>query len=211
MLTIHHLANSQSERVIWLCEELGLEYALQRYEREPTMAAPLEFKALHPAGTAPTIIDEGAVLAETGAVFEYILARYGNSELSVSVDEPGYLAYLFWLHFANGSMMPSQLVAAVLGSLPGSPGSHFASAVMARIGHACAMMEEQLATSPYLGGEAFTAADIMMVFSLTSMTYFVPLDLTPYPHIRAYLDRVTARPAYGRAKAKAEPAGGELR
>jgi glutathione S-transferase len=202
MLTVHHLANSQSERVVWLCEELGLEYALELYDREPTMAAPAHFKALHPAGTAPTITDEGVVLAETGAVFDYILAQHGGGKLAVDKDAPDFLHYLFWLHFANGSLMPSQLVTAVLGSLPGSPGSPFASAVMSRIGHGCAMMEERLSAVPYLGGEAFTAADIMMVFSLTTMTYFVPLDLAPNPLVRAYLERVTTRPAYVRMREK---------
>src|SRR5919204_1270708 len=104
MLTVHHLGRSQSERIVWLCEELGLDYVLRRYERDPvTRLAPPEYKALHPIGTAPVITDGELVLGESGAIIEYILARYGKGRLARSLGHPEYANYLYWLHFANGS------------------------------------------------------------------------------------------------------------
>jgi glutathione S-transferase len=160
MLTVHHLGISQSERIVWLCEELELSYRLQRYERDPvTRLAPAEYKALHPFGTAPVITDDNLVLAESGAIIEYILARHGRGRLVVTPDRPEFTDYLFWFHFANGSMLPSMVV----------------------------------------------AADIIMLFPLTTMRVFVPRDLAPYPNIRAYLGRIGARAAYQQAMRKAEP------
>lgn len=205
MLTIHHLAVSQSERIVWLCEELAIPYRLTRYEREPNGAAPAQFKALHPAGTAPTITDGKVALAESGAVIEYILARYGDGRLAVDKAEPEFADYLFWFHFANGSMMPSGLVAVVLHSLSIGAGNDLSRAVIARGDLGCAMMESRLAIVPYLAGERFTAADIFMAFPLTTLLAFAPRDLSPYPNVRAYLDRITARPAYRRAMKQADP------
>jgi glutathione S-transferase len=102
MLTVHHLGRSQSERIVWLCEELGLEYELKRYERAPLLAPP-EYKALHPIGTAPVITDGDLVLGESGAIIEYILAKYGGGRLQRAVGHREFANYLYWLHFANGS------------------------------------------------------------------------------------------------------------
>jgi glutathione S-transferase len=209
MLTIHHLAVSQSERVVWLAEELELDYTLARYAREPTMAAPPDFKALHPAGTAPTITDGAVVVAETGAVFDYILARYGDGRLVVAKDDPGFADYLFWYHFANGSIMPSLLTGAVLGSLGIGEGNDFSRGVVGRADHGYALLEARLATVPYLAGETFTAADIMNLFALTTLRAFAPRDLSALPAVTRYIERLTARPAYRRAIARAEPAGGD--
>src|SRR5215216_2724082 len=104
MLTVHHLGRSQSERIVWLCEELGLDYELERYDRDPvTRLAPPEYRALHPIGTAPVITDGEGVLGESGAVIEYILARYGRGRLARAPEHPEFANYLYWLHFANGS------------------------------------------------------------------------------------------------------------
>jgi glutathione S-transferase len=176
-----------------------------RYEREPSWAAPAAFKALHPAGTAPTITDGNVVLAESGAVVEYILARYGGGRLVVDKDDPEFANYLFWLHFAAGSMMPSALVGVVLNSLSVGEGNPLSQSVIGRGDLGCAMMESRLANAPYLAGAAFTAADLFMVFPLTTMSAFAPRDLSPYPNIRAYLERICARPAYRRAMKKADP------
>ena len=104
MITVHHLGISQSERVVWLCEELGIPYALKRYDRDPTTRmAPAEYKALHPMGVAPVITDDDVVLAESGAILEYLMARYGGGRLSVRSDQANFPDYLFWFHFANGT------------------------------------------------------------------------------------------------------------
>ena len=114
MLTVHHLGISQSERIVWLCEELSIPYELKSYDRDPvTRLAPAEYKALHPFGTAPVITDGTVVLSESGAVMEYIIARHGKGRLAVRPDAPNYADYLFWFHFANGSMMPVQFAGAI--------------------------------------------------------------------------------------------------
>ena len=105
MLTVHHLRRSQSERIVWLCEELGLDYVLKCYARDPTtMLAPPEYRALHPMGTAPVITDGDVVLAESGAIVDYIIAKYGNGRLAHSSDHPDFAQYLFWFHYANGTL-----------------------------------------------------------------------------------------------------------
>lgn len=205
MLTIHHLAMSQSERVVWLCEELGLDYRLVRYERTSAMAAPAEYKALHPAGTAPTIEDGGVVLAESGAVFAYILAKYGDGRLACGPEDADFAEYLFWLHFANGTIMPSQIAGLVLRSLGVTAGNPLSDGVVSRVAQAEAMMEARLTAAPFLGGANFTAADIMNLFALTTLAIFAPRDLGPFPHLRAYIARIRQRPAYLRAMALAEP------
>src|ERR1700704_3493331 len=102
LLTVHHLRRSQSERIVWLCEELGLDYVLRCYARDPaTMAAPPEYRALHPVGTAPVITDGDLVLAESGAIVDYIIAKYGNGRLAFTADHPDFAAFLYWFHFAN--------------------------------------------------------------------------------------------------------------
>ena len=115
MLIVHHLGISQSDRIVWLCEELEIPYQMIRYERDPaTRLAPAAYKALHPSGTAPIITDGNLVLAETGAIMEYIIAKHGGGRLSVSVERPNFPDYLYWFHYANGSFMPSMMVDLVL-------------------------------------------------------------------------------------------------
>lgn len=107
MLVVHHLGISQSDRIVWLCDELAIPYQLIRYERDPvTQLAPAEYRALHPFGTAPVITDDGLTLGESGAIIEYIIAKHGNGRLPVTADRPEFADYLFWFHFANGSLMP---------------------------------------------------------------------------------------------------------
>jgi glutathione S-transferase len=116
MLTVHHLGKSQSERIVWLCEELGIPYALKRYERDRvTLLAPPDFKALHPLGAAPVITDDGVVLAESGAVVEYIVAKYGDGRLTLAADHSDFAQFLYWFHFANGTLQPATGRSAVLG------------------------------------------------------------------------------------------------
>jgi len=205
MLIIHHLGKSQSERIVWLCEELGLPYELTLYKRDPvTILAPPEYKALHPAGTAPVIEDGDVVLAESGAVVEYILAKYGDGRLALGPDHPDFASYLYWFHFSNGNLQPNMGRNMVLRRLDLPADNPVVRAMKGRLDHALAMLETRLGNAEYLAGP-FTAADVMTVFSLTTMRIFLPLDLSPYPNILAYLQRIGGREAYRRAMAKGDP------
>ena len=206
MLTVHHLGVSQSERIVWLCEELEIPYELIVYDRDPvTRLAPPEYKALHPMGTAPVITDGDLVLSESGAIMEYIIARHGGGRLSLPPEDPNFPDYLFWMHFANGSVMPAGMIALIMGMLALADDHPLRGALGARGVNAFAMIEERLGEAPWFAGPNFTAADIIMVFPLSTMRAFVPMDLAPYPNIRAYLQRVGARQAYQRAMAKGDP------
>ena len=205
MLTVHHLGVSQSERIVWLCEELGLDYELKRYDRIPPGSGmgPPEYKALHPLGTAPIITDGEVVLAESAAIMEYILVKYGKGALVVGPDQPNYADYLYWFHFANGTFMPSQASAMYqrFMGLEGPLADHFA----ARNERLWRLVDDRLGEVPYYAGQAFTAADIIMDFALTTMRGFITRDLSPFPNILAHLQRIGARPGYRRAMEKAEP------
>lgn len=207
MLTVHHLGISQSERIPWLCEELEIPYKLVLYDRDPaTRYAPANYKALHPFGTAPVVEDGDLVMAESGAIMEYIIAKYGNGRLSVTKDSPNFADYLFWFHFANASFMPAMLVDIMILQLGVTDsGDAKIAAMRQRMGKAFDMVEKRLSKVPYFAGPDFTAADIIMFFPLTTMRQFVPRDLTNSPSLRAYLTRVGNRPAYRRAMEKAEP------
>ena len=206
MLTVHHLGKSQSERVVWLCEELGVPYELKRYERDPvTGLAPPECRALHPIGAAPVITDGGLVLAESGAVVEYVIAKHGGGRLAPSPDHPDFAAYLYWFHFSNGTLQPVMGRRSLL-RRAGTPEDHPAALfVRERLGRALGSVEARLGEAEHFAGGDLTAADIMAVFSLTTMRHFAPLDLAPYPGILSYLRRIGARPAYRRAMEKGDP------
>ncbi len=208
MLTVHHLGKSQSERIVWLCEELGIPYDLKVYQRAPRLAPP-DYKALHPIGSAPVITDGNITLAESGAVVEYILAKYGEGRLALGKDHPAFADYLYWLHFANGSLQPSfmrLMVTTLLDARADNPTRQWGEK---RLIQMLDLMDQRLSANAWLAGADFTAADIMTVFSLTTMRHFQPYDLAPYAHIRSYLQRVAARPGYQRAMQKGD-AGMEL-
>ncbi|MES2496270.1 MAG: glutathione S-transferase family protein [Pseudomonadota bacterium] len=203
MLVVHHLGISQSDRIVWLCEELGIPYELKHYDRDPeTRMAPAAYRALTPFGTAPVITDGDLVLGESAAIVEYIDATYGDGRLSIRPGAPGYADYLFWFHFANGSLMPSAMID-MIASVAG--GGELLDALRARLDRAYAQIEARLGEATWLAGDEFSAADILSVFPLTTMRLFAPRDLAPYPNIRAYLQRIGARPAFQRAMAKADP------
>lgn len=206
MLTVHHLRKSQSERIVWLCEELGLDYTLRSYDRDPvTILAPPEYKRLHPMGAAPVIDDDGLVLAESGTVVDYLIARHAHGRLALVADHADYAQYLYWLHFANGNLQPNMGRNMILGRLALPPDNPSLVATRGRLERALQHLDAHLATATWLAGSEFTAADIMTVFSLTTMRLFHPLDLAPRARIRAYLQRVGERPAYRRAMAKGDP------
>jgi glutathione S-transferase len=206
MLTVHHLGKSQSERIVWLCEELGLPYELKVHDRDPkTRLAQADYKALHPIGAAPVIRDGDVVLAESGAIVEYITAKYGKGRLVLPPDHPDYAQFVYWLHFANGTLQPAMGRNMILGRLDLPADNPVLRAMKGRLDLALGLVEQRLAQAEWFSGKDFTIADVMIVFSLTTMRLFLPLDLTPYPAILAYLQRVGKRDAYRRAMAKGDP------
>lgn len=183
MLTVHHLGKSQSERIVWLCEELGIPYELKRYTRDPvTMLAPAEYKALHPAGTAPVITDGELVLAESGAVVDYIVAKYGNGRLVLGPTDPAFAQFLYWLHFANGTLQPGMGRMMILSRLDLAKDNPTLLAMKGRLDRAYDLLDARL-------------PDIMTVFSLTTMRYFQPYDLQRCPK----WPNISAASARGRA------------
>jgi glutathione S-transferase len=206
MITVHHLGVSQSERIVWLCEELELPYTLRRYDRDPTTRlAPAAYKALHPTGTAPVITDGELVLGESGAIMEYLIAKYGNGRLAVGPDRPNFADYLFWFHFANGTMMPNEMSGIISTMLQLKKGDPLMAMLTSRSERAFALVESRLGSVPYFAGNEFTAADIIMLFPLSTMRAFTRRDISSFPNIRTYLKRIGERPAYRRAMEKGDP------
>lgn len=205
MLTVHHLGVPQSERIVWLCEELNIPYELKIYPRATHQTcAPHE--ALRPLGTAPIISDGDVVLPESAAIVEYVIAKYGNGRLTVSPEQPNYADYLFWFHFANDSFLPGQMMGVVISSLGVTPLEHpIAALVNQRSETAMKQIDDRLSEALYFAGPELTAADIMMVFALTTLRLFVPRCIGFHPNISAYLQRIAARPAYRRAMVKGDP------
>src|SRR3954447_25032329 len=188
MLIVHHLGRSQSERIVWLCEELGLEYQLKRYDRDAlTRLAPPELKALHPMGTAPVITDGELVLAESGAIMQYIIDRHGGGRLVLPPAHPDYPQYLYWLHFANSNLQALLHRYMIVRRLEAAADNPTRLDMEARLGRALRMTNQRLGEADYFAGEEFTAADIMIVFSLTTMRTFVSFDVAPYPNVLEYL------------------------
>lgn len=205
MLTVHHLGISQSDRVVWLCEELEIPYDFVRYERTAFNLTPPAYRALHPSGTAPVITDGDVTLAESGAIIEYIIAKYGKGRLAVGPDSPDFADYLYWMHYANGSFMAGGILKFCLGVLEVDPVNETVRDINTRYIRGFDMVEKHLATKLYLAGKEFTAADIIMLFPLTTMRLFTPMDIANYPNIRAYLQRIGARPGLQRMIAKIAP------
>jgi len=205
MITIYHLSRSRSERIVWLMEELGLEYRLERFEREPNGAAPSAMKAIHPLGRAPIIRDGETVLAESSAIVDYIVHRHAHGRLAVRPEAPNYARYIYWLHFAEGSLMSLMLIALVLSRVPEAGASQVTARVRDRMKQMLSFLDAELCDGPWFAGAEFTAADVMMLFPFTTMRLFLEYDLAPYSNIVAYAKRIEARPAYQRAMALAGP------
>lgn len=199
-IVIHHLHASQSERIPWLCEELGIDYELRTYDRSPLLAPP-EYKKLHPMGAAPVIEDGSLTLAESCAVIEYISHRYADGRLFLQWPHPNYADFLYWWHWVDGSFFGtiSRAVHAASGG-----GGLLATMSMDRFTKALEMLDERLRDNEWLAGSEFTVADIMVVFTLTTFRYFVPFSLQEHHSIVKYLARVGAREAYQRAMDKAD-------
>jgi glutathione S-transferase len=211
MITIYHLENSRSERVIWLMEELGLSYDLERFDREPTMGAPDVLKSFHPLGKSPIVRDGDTVIAESGAVLEYIIHRHGGGRLAVAPESDAYASYSQWMHLAEGTVMPRFILSLFVGGFfPGiDPASPLIGVARRNSEQILRFIEDELGKAPYFAGAAFTAADIMMGYCLGFMASpFMNAEMALYPNISAYLARIGERPAYRKAMAIANPKTG---
>jgi len=210
MITVHHLNNSRSQRVLWLLEELGLPYEIQHYQRHPaTNLAPPELLQVHPLGKSPVVTDGDATVAETGAVLEYLVDRAGG-RLRPAANTPEHRRYTYWLHFAEGSAMPPLLMTLILGRIRKS-GPFFVRAITRRVADAVTesfvapnirrqlqFIESELQSRPWFTGSEFSAADVMMSFPLEVAVVRGGLDAR-YPKLNDWLARIHARPAYQQA------------
>jgi len=218
MILVHHLNNSRSQRVLWLLEELGIAYEIKRYQRDAkTMLAPPELRAVHPLGKSPVLEDGGEALAESGAILEYLVERYGEGRLAPAPGTPDRLRYRYWMHFAEGTAMPPLLMKLVFDRLEKGPMPFFvrpvaraiaqrakASFVQPNIDRNIDFMERELAHRDWFAGAQFSAADVQMSFPLEAAVVRGGLDARR-PRLMGFLERIHARPAYRRAIEK----GGE--
>ena len=219
MLTVHHLNNSRSQRILWLLEELALPYEIVRYQRDAkTMLAPPELRRVHPLGKSPVVTtDDGLTLAESGAIIETVVERYGQGQLAPAVGTPEALRYRYWLHYAEGSAMPPLLLKLVFDKIENTPMPFFVKPIAKAIsGKAKSgfitpqitthldFMEAELGKSPWFAGDEFTGADIQMSFPVEAAQARGGLNASR-PKLMAYLERIHARPAYQRALERGGP------
>src|SRR5450631_566851 len=212
MITVHHLNNSRSQRVLWLLEELGVAYQVVRYQRDvKTMLAPPALLAIHPLGKSPIIVDGTVVVAESGAIVEYLIDRYGGGRFIPPAGTPERLRYTYWLHYAEGSAMPPLLLKLVFDRIAANPAPWPVSAIARRIAATVQnsfigpnlkrhldYMESELGTHAWFAGEEFTAVDVQMSFPLEAAASRAGLNASR-PKLTAFLDRIHARDAYKRA------------
>jgi len=218
MITVHHLNNSRSQRVLWLLEELDLEYRIVRYQRDAnTMLAPPELRAVHPLGKSPVISDDETTVAESGAIIEYLIGRYGNGRFVPPPETPQRLRYTYWLHYAEGSAMPPLLLKLVFDRVETAPVPFFirpiaraiagrakSSFIEPQIALHLDYLERELAKSAWFAGNDFTAADVQMSFPLEAAAARGGLD-GARPKLMAFLETIHARPAYRRAVEQGGP------
>lgn len=203
-ITVHHLENSRSQRVLWLLEELGLAYEIERYERDKaTMLAPPALKRVHPLGKSPVIEHDGRTVIETGAIVEYLVAL-GGGALGPPADPAQALLYRQFLHYAEGSLMPPLLLKLVLGRVP-LFGKRLQRRIQPMIAVHLDWLESELAQREWFAGAEMTAADIMMSFPLEAARSRAGLSAAGHPRLAAWLDRIHARPAYQAALARGGP------
>ena len=216
MITVHHLENSRSHRVLWLLEELGVPYEMKRYKREPGGFAPAALKAVHPLGKAPVVVDGDVVVAESGAVIEYLIDAHGGGRLRPPPGTEAHRRYAYWLHYAEGSVMPLLFLKLIVDRMaPGSPAlvrpivraaaqGVRARVVDPRLALHLDYMEAELAAAPWFAGAEFSAADIQMSFPLEAAAGRAGLDATR-PRLWDFLARIRERPAYQRAVERGGP------
>lgn len=216
MITVHHLENSRSQRVLWLLEELEVDYEVKRYERNTkTMLAPPELKAIHPLGKSPVITDEGQTIAETGAIIEYLIEQRGKGRLRPAPGTPEALDYRYWLHYGEGSLMPLLVMKLIMGAIPGktpAPVRFVAKGIVGAVNsqfigpnlaNHIAFMDQALRGREWLVGNTLTGADIQLSFPAEALCVRggagVPASITDY------VARIQARPAYQRALKRGGP------
>ena len=218
MITVHHLNNSRSQRVLWLLEELGLPYEIRKYQRDAqTMLAPPELMQVHPLGKSPVITDDAMTVAESGAIIEYLIVRYGNGRLAPAIGTPERLRWRYWLHFAEGTAMSPLLLKLIFDRIPQAPMPFFAKPIARSL---CAkvlermvepnlrrqldFMEAELGRNEWFAGNDFSAADIQMSFPVEASAQRAGLDASR-PKLMAFLKRIHARPAYRQALERGGP------
>ncbi|MFM0360024.1 glutathione S-transferase [Paraburkholderia sediminicola] len=212
MLIVHHLNNSRSQRVLWLLEELGVPYEIKRYERNPkTMLAPPELRAVHPLGKSPVITDDGQTLAESGAIIEYLVDKYGQGRFAPAAGTPERLRYTYWMHYAEGSAMPPLLLKLIALRIASAPMPFFAKPIARKIASTLqssfidpqlklhlGFINKELSATGWFVGNDFTAADVQMSFPLEAATARGGME-GQIPAVVEFLKRIHARPAYQRA------------
>jgi glutathione S-transferase len=218
MIIVHHLNNSRSQRVLWLLEELGVPYEIKHYQRDAkTMLAPAALRQVHPLGKSPVVTDGDVTVAESGAITEYLIERYGQGRLMPPAGTPERLRWTYWLHFAEGSAMPPLLLKLVFDRVANAPVPFFlkpvvrgiaakvmSSYVQPNIDSQLDFMEAELSRSPWFAGAEFSAADIQMSFPLEAAAQRAGLDARR-PRLLEFLERIHARPAYRRALERGGP------
>ena len=218
MITVHHLNNSRSQRVLWMLEELALDYQIERYQRDAkTMLAPASLKAVHPLGKSPVLVDGKQTLAESGAILDYLAQRYGHEKKLVpEAGTPAYLTYNYWMHYAEGSLMPPLLMSLVFSKVRSGPMPFFVkpiaraiadkvmgSFVTPQINLHLDFVESELSQRAWFAGADFSAADVQMSFPLEAASARSNFDKRP--KLRAFVERIHARPAYQKALEKGGP------
>jgi glutathione S-transferase len=218
MLTIHHLERSRSQRILWLLEELGVDYEIELYKRDKTTSlAPPELLAIHPLGKSPVITDAGVTVAESGAIIEYLVGKYDDGRLLPADGTPERLVYTYWLHYAEGTFMPLMVLSLIMGRIDTAPMPFFvkpiAKGIVSKVRNGYLdpnvqrnldFMEASLSKSTWFCGEALTAADIQMSFAVEAAE--VRADIaSDYPNIERFLKQMRALPAYQSAIEKGGP------
>jgi len=218
MITVHHLNDSRSQRVLWLLEELGLPYEIKKYQRDAkTMLAPPELTQVHPLGKSPVITDDGVTVAESGAIIEYLIERYGKGRLVPAIGTPERLRWRYWLHFAEGTAMSPLLMKLVFERVKVSPMPFFVRPIARGIADKVLtmlvepnlkrqldFMEAELGKSEWFAGDTFSAADIQMSFPIEASAQRAGLNASR-PKLMAFLKRIHARPGYRRALERGGP------
>lgn len=212
MIVLHHLNNSRSQRILWLLEELGLEYKLQRYERDPvTILAPPSLKKVHPLGKSPVITEGDVTLAESGAIIEYLIQTHGNGQFKPRPDSADYWQYVFWMHYAEGSLMPPLLLRLVFEKVKENPAPFFVKPIIGKIVKETnkrfigpqikthmGYVNDYLAQHSWLAGDALSGADFQMSFPLEAAVARGTVG-AEYPNIVRYVKQFQSRPAYQKA------------
>jgi len=205
MITIHHLGVSQSDRVVWLMEELGLPYDLKWYHRKANRLMPDEYFALHPAATAPVIEDDGRVLTESAVVLEYICRTHAGGRFTIAPEAPNYFEYLYWMQF-NNNALGLFFATLAMGANPEGEATPIVKELLHRRWSGYhAMLEKTLGAHGYLAGDDFTCADMMVVYNFGNILNSSGKTVADLPNAKAYVERIHARPAYQKAMQIAGP------